>query len=114
MLEQALRVALGAVLIGAAAGKAAAPRATREALATFGLRRPGARRAVWVGLVVLEAGLAGAVIAGADGASLAAAALMLGFAAAMDRALARGRAGAPCGCFGPRSRVSRLAVNRNL
>jgi len=47
-------------------------------------------------------------------AALAAAALMLGFAAALTRALASGGAGAPCGCFGPRSRVSRLAVARDL
>ena len=114
MLDVALRAVLGAVLIGAAAAKATAPRATQEALATFGLRRPAARRGVWAGAVLLEGGLGVAVIAGSDAAALAGAALMLGFAAALTRALATGGAGALCGCFGPRSRVSRLAVARDL
>jgi hypothetical protein len=38
--------------------------------------------------------------------------LLAGFAAALVVALARGRAGAPCGCFGPNSRVSRFAAAR--
>lgn len=36
------------------------------------------------------------------------------FAALMGSALMRGRAGAPCACFGARSTVSGLSVLRNL
>jgi hypothetical protein len=39
---------------------------------------------------------------------------MLAAAAVLGRALSEGREGAPCGCFGARSRVSRLGVARNL
>jgi hypothetical protein len=39
---------------------------------------------------------------------------MLLFAALTAGALLRGRAGAPCACFGPRSKVSWLGVLRNL
>jgi hypothetical protein len=107
-------VLLGAVLIGAAVAKAARPQATQAALGTFGLASASARRGVWAGAILLEAGLGVAVIAGSAAAALAGAALMLGFAAALIRALVAGGAGAPCGCFGPRSRVSRLAVARDL
>jgi len=59
-------------------------------------------------------GLAMAVAAGVDAAAYGAAALMAMFAALMGSALMRGRAGAPCACFGSRSRVSRLGIARNL
>jgi hypothetical protein len=39
---------------------------------------------------------------------------MLLFAALTAGAILRGRAGAPCACFGPRSKVSWLGVARNL
>ena len=39
---------------------------------------------------------------------------MLLFAALEAGAIMRGRAGAPCACFGPRSRISWLGVLRNL
>ena len=62
----------------------------------------------------LELGLAAGVIAGLSLAVYAAAVLQLCFAAALTWALLRGRLGAPCGCFGPRSRVGPAAVVRNL
>ncbi len=55
-----------------------------------------------------------AVGAGSDGAAYAAAALMAMFALLLAGALMRGRAGAPCACFGARSRVTPFAVLRNL
>jgi thiol-disulfide isomerase/thioredoxin len=55
-----------------------------------------------------------AVALGSDFAAYAAAGLMLLFAALTLAALLRGRAGAPCACFGPRSKVSRLGVLRNV
>lgn len=107
-------VVLGAVLVGAALAKLAAPRATMEGLATFGLRRASARRAAWAALVAAEAALGVLVALGSDAAALAAAALLAAFAAVLALALRRGLAGAPCGCLGARSRVSRAALARNL
>jgi hypothetical protein len=54
------------------------------------------------------------VALGSDVAAYAASALMLLFAAATAGAIFRGRAGSPCACFGPRSKVSWLAVLRNV
>jgi hypothetical protein len=53
------------------------------------------------------------VIAGSATAAYLAAALMATFAATMIGAILRGRAGAPCACFGARSTVSWAAVARN-
>ena len=102
------------VLLAAAALKLAAPRRAQDALATFGLRtRPG--RAVAWGLVVLAEIAAGAgTIAGLRAAAYGAALLSIVFAAAQALALARGRAGRPCGCFGAGSRVRPGGVARSL
>jgi hypothetical protein len=40
--------------------------------------------------------------------------MMLAFAATLIGEIARGHAGRPCGCFGPRSRIGWRAVARNL
>jgi methylamine utilization protein MauE len=114
MLATIAQLVLGAVLLAGAGAKLAAPRRTRAALATFGLSGARARAAVWSVLVALEAGLGAAVALGSDAAAWAAAGLMLAFAAMLARALRAGQAGKPCGCLGPRSRVSRAAVIRNL
>ena len=53
------------------------------------------------------------MIAGSETAAWLAAALMAGFAATMVGAILRGRAGAPCACFGARSTVGWAAVARN-
>ncbi|HZA89411.1 MAG TPA: MauE/DoxX family redox-associated membrane protein [Solirubrobacterales bacterium] len=52
--------------------------------------------------------------AGLDLAAYLAAGLMAAFGAAMLAALQRGRAAAPCACFGARSRADWPAVARNL
>ena len=114
MLSLLLRIALGGALAGAALAKLAAPGHSRDALATFGLSRPRTRVVALAAIVCLELGLAAGVIAGASPAVYAAAALQLCFAAVLTWALLRGRLGAPCGCFGPRSRVGPTAVVRNL
>jgi Methylamine utilisation protein MauE len=108
------RTVLGALLAAAALLKLAAPRRTRAALVTFGVRGERAQRSVFAASVVVELGLAIGVVAGWDAAAWAAAALQLALAGLLARALRAGRAGAPCGCFGARSRVSRAAVARNL
>src|SRR5919201_994614 len=114
MLALGLRFALAATLVAASALKLAAPRATQAALSTFGLRRGWTRRCAWVILVAVELALAVAVGAGSAAGAYAAAAYAFAGAAALAVALVRGRAGAPCGCFGARSRVGAGGVARNL
>ena len=103
---------LAAVLAAAAVAKLAAVSASRAALATFGLRSPRVRAAAHAALVAAELALAAGLAAGLDAAAYAAAALATVFAVALGAALAHGRAGAPCGCFGVRSRVSGAALAR--
>ncbi|HEY6638304.1 MAG TPA: MauE/DoxX family redox-associated membrane protein [Solirubrobacterales bacterium] len=114
MLEIILRVGLGIVLAGAALAKLASPRASIAALASYGFRDSPLRPLAWAALIAVELALAVAVALGSDAAAYAAAGLMAMFAALTVGALLRGRAGAPCACFGPRSTVSWLGVLRNL
>ena len=109
-----LRVGLGIVLASAALAKLARPRDSIAALASFGFESGPLRPVAWASLIALELGLAIAVGLGSDSAAYAAAALMLLFAAVTVGAILRGRAGSPCLCFGPRSKVSWLGVLRNL
>jgi hypothetical protein len=106
VLHLAARLVLAAVLLGAAAAKLRRPAESRDAL------RALAPRVHWGVVVAAEAALAAGVAAGLDAAALAAAAFLLAGAALLARALRAGRAGAPCGCFGARSRISRAAVAR--
>ena len=114
MIEIVIRIALAGMLGGAALAKLASPRSSEAALATFGFGEGPLRRLAWAGLIALELSLAAAVVAGSDAAAYGAAALMAMFAALMVSALLRGRAGAPCACFGSRSRVGLASVARNL
>jgi len=114
MLARICEGVLALVLLGSAGAKLAAPVRTRAALATFGLATPRARAVAWGGAVALEIALGVGVAAGLHVAAYAAAALMLGFAVLLVRALAGGRAGRPCGCLGARSRVTPLALARTL
>ena len=114
MLEVVARLILGGVLAGAAIAKLASPASSRAALSTFGIDAPAAQSVAWVALVAAELALAGGVIAGIELAALLAAVLMLLFAASVVGAIARGRAGAPCACFGARSTVGWRQVGRNL
>jgi len=112
MLATVADVLLALVLAVSAGAKLATPARSQAALAAFGLRTPRARRLAWGAAASIEAVLAVGVALGLDAAAYATAALMLAFAALLARALRSGRAGQPCGCFGPRSRVSRAAVAR--
>jgi hypothetical protein len=102
------------VLAGAALAKLAAPRSSIPALSSFGFADSPLRPIAWATLIAVELALAVAVALGSDAAAYAAAALMAMFAALTVAALLRGRAGAPCACFGPRSKVSWLGVLRNV
>jgi hypothetical protein len=109
---RASELLIAVVLVGSAAAKVAAP-ASRRALGSLGLTRPSTQWIAWAVGVVAEAACGLAVAAGLRPALLVAAALFAGFAALLLVALRRGRAGQPCGCFGHRGRVSRVAVLRN-
>ncbi|HWK26524.1 MAG TPA: MauE/DoxX family redox-associated membrane protein [Solirubrobacter sp.] len=102
---------LGLVLVVAAGAKLAGGAGARAALATYGLRGTAAWGA-WAGLIAAEAVLGVLVAAGNVAAMGAAALLMAGAAAVQLWALARGRAGAPCACFGARGRVGRASAGR--
>jgi Methylamine utilisation protein MauE len=101
---------LGLVLLASATLKLADRHGTQAALGTYGIR--SGARAVWTALVAVEAALGVAVAAGSNAAAYAGAALLAIFAVAQVVALARGRGGAPCACFGARGRVSDASVGR--
>ncbi|MDO8189514.1 hypothetical protein Q5424_27225 [Conexibacter sp. JD483] len=114
MLASLPDLLLASVLLVSAGAKLARPRAAQAALATYGLRSPRARAAMWGLAVAVEGALAVLVALGSDLAAWAAAALMAGFAALLARALRAGRAGQPCGCLGARGRVGAGALVRAL
>jgi hypothetical protein len=107
-----LRVLLGVVLLVAAAAKLRAGGRGREALRSYGIGAARARAALWAVTIGVEAGLGAAVAAQAPGAAEAAAGLMGLFALGLVWAIATGRAGKPCGCFGGRSRIGWPAFAR--
>jgi hypothetical protein len=114
VLEVAARLVLGGILAGASLAKLASPASSRAALASFGIEARRAQAIVFPLLICAELGLAAGVIAGSEPAALLAAGLMALFAATMAGAIFRGRAGAPCACFGARSTVGWGGVVRNL
>jgi hypothetical protein len=113
VLEILAGVVLGAVLAYSAAVKVVRPREAIAAMGTYGFGG-GGRVVAWAIALVAEAALAVAVIAGSERGAPYAAGLMLLFAATMASAVMRGAVGAPCGCFGPDSRIGWPAVARAL
>jgi hypothetical protein len=106
-----LQFVLAGVLLVAAAAKARAGGGAREALRSYGLRDARVRAVAWALAIGAEVALAVAVLVDVD-AALAAAALLAVFACAQVVAIARGRAGTPCGCFGGRGRIGWWGVAR--
>jgi hypothetical protein len=107
-----LRLVLAAVLLGSAATKLAAGERGRRALASFGLHGRAAT-AAWAGTIALEGVLGVAIAAEVPGATEAAAVLLGVFTLLLVVAIARGRTGRPCGCFGSRSRIGWSAAARS-
>jgi hypothetical protein len=103
---------LGFVLLASAVLKLIDPSGTRAALATYGVRNEQLARVLWGAVVGAETVLAVGVAAGIDAAAYAAAGLLAVFCAAQAVALATGRGGAPCACFGARGTVSRASLAR--
>jgi hypothetical protein len=107
-----LRFVLAAVLLGSAMAKLAAGSRGRRALASYGLHGRAATVA-WAGTIALEAALGVLVAVGVPGSAEAAAVLLGLFTVLLVGAIARGRAGQPCGCFGSRSRIGWGAAIRS-
>jgi hypothetical protein len=105
LLDVLLAALLGAALLVAAGLKAGDRTGTAVAAGTFGLHGRAARSA-WLPLALLETLLAAGLLAGWPPGALATAAVLTAFAAAQAVAIAAGRGGAPCGCFGARGVVS--------
>ena len=109
-----LRFLLAATLLVSAVAKLAAGRSSREALRSYGVQSARAQAALWAGVIAAETALAVGLAAGARGAAEAATVLLALFAGVLAVAVLRGRSGAPCGCFGGRSRIGWPAVARTL
>ena len=113
MTVAAAGLLLALVLAVSAVAKLVDGAGARVALATYGIRRPAAARAAWGSLVIVELALAAGLAAGSRPLGWAAAALLAAFALAQAAALATGRAGAPCACFGARGRLSSRSLMRS-
>lgn len=113
-MELTARLMLGTLLLLAGGSKLWAPREGAAAMAVYGFEPAPLRWTAFAVVVVAEVGLAIGVLAGSATAAYGAAALMALFALTLISALMQGRAGEPCGCFGPRSTVSTWAVARNV
>jgi hypothetical protein len=107
-----LRFSLAAVLLVAAAAKLVSGRSSRQALRSYGMAGAEMRALLWATTISAEAVLAVAVAANVPGAAEAAAGLLAFFALALLVAIARGQAGAPCGCLGGRSTIGWPGVAR--
>ena len=107
-----LRFLLAGVLLVSAAAKLLAGSRAREAFSSYGVKNTAAQAVLWGGVIVAETALAVAVAADVPWAPAAAAGLLGLFTLALVVAIARGRTGSPCGCFGTRSRIGWWAVTR--
>jgi hypothetical protein len=112
MVSVIASLALGLVLVAAAGLKLLGGATARASLATYGLRSPTLAAIAWGGLIGVEAILGVLVAAGVDPAADAGALLMAGACAVQVGAIASGRSGAPCGCFGARGRVGAGSAGR--
>ncbi len=97
---------LAVVLCLSAGSKAWRADQAAAALATYGISRARLQSSLVWALIAVELGLAAALVAEAPEAPEAAAGLFLAFAALTSAALAAGRHGQPCACFGSASRLS--------
>lgn len=113
-METVLRLGVAGVLGAAALLKVRTPVASADRMGAFGFRSLQGRWAALVVAVLVELGLAVAIVAGSVEALFAAAGLMALYALTMLGAVLRERVGEPCGCFGEGSRVGLWAVARNL
>ena len=105
-MDTVAQTMLALVLLVAAALKAHDRGRSADALATYGLAPAELRQLVLVAIAAAELALAAGLIANAAWAAAAACGLFGVFALAATVALAAGRGGRPCACFGAGSRLS--------
>jgi hypothetical protein len=98
---------LAIVLLAAGAAKLRDRERAAEALATYGIGPDAVRLAALWAIVAIELALCGALLADARWSAAAACGVFGAFALASAAALAAGRAGRPCACFGATTRLSR-------
>ena len=113
-METVGRILIVVVLLAAAGGKLRDLRAAATGMATFGFPTAATRMGAALLITTCEIALAVGVALGSDTAVYLAAALMAMLGLTLGSALMQGKAGAPCGCFGPGSRVSGWAVAQDL
>jgi hypothetical protein len=113
-LTTAASTLLAVILCASAGSKAWRADQAAAALATYGISRARLQLSLVWALIAIELGLAAALLAEAPGAPEAAAGLFLAFAALTSAALAAGRHGQPCACFGSASRLSWSSPPRAL
>jgi Methylamine utilisation protein MauE len=106
-MSTAAQTLLAIVLLAAAALKMRGGARSADALATYGIGPERARASALALIVVAEFAIAVALLAGLAWAAAAACVLFATFALASAGALAAGRAGRPCACFGAGSRLGR-------
>lgn len=104
-MKTAIDTWLALILLTAAGAKAWRREATAAALSTYGLQDARVQRAVLTLLLAVELALAGCLAADAAWAPIPAAGLFGLFTAGALAALAAGRRGLPCACFGGASRL---------
>jgi hypothetical protein len=112
MVSVVVCLVLGLVLVAAAGLKLAGGVAARAALSTYGIRDSRAAYAVWAGLIATEVVIGVGVGAGSTVAATAGAIVMAGACAVQVGAIAAGRTGAPCACFGSKGRVGKASAGR--
>ncbi len=112
MVSVVVCLVLGLALIAAAVLKAAGGPSARAAFATYGLRSPQAMTTAWGAVIAVELGLGAWIAAGSATAARAGALFLAAATAAQVVALAAGRAGAPCACFGAKGRLSPQSAGR--
>lgn len=106
-MSSAAQTLLVIALLAATALKLRDPARGAAALATYGIGGTRVRTAAFAALVASELALAGALVASAPWSAAASVGLFGAFAAASTVALAAGRAGRPCACFGAGTRLTR-------
>jgi hypothetical protein len=113
-VETVAQTLLALVLLAAAALKLRDRERSADALATYGLGPARVRTAALAVIAAAELAVAVALIAGANWAAPVACGLFGSFALASAGALAAGRGGRPCACFGALSRLGPATALQSL
>jgi methylamine utilization protein MauE len=112
MVSVVVCLVLGLVLVSAAGLKLVGGASARAALSTYGIRDPRAAWVVWAGLIATELVVGVGVGAGSTVAATVGALLMAVATGVQVAAIAAGRTGAPCACFGSKGRVGNASAGR--